>query len=55
MNLLKEHMNILERLTELASKEKEFNERGQFMNIQKMMQYEVEMIGDLKRLDIVTN
>jgi hypothetical protein len=53
MNLLKEHMNILEKLTELASKETQFNERGQFMNIQKMIEMQIRTIDRLKEFGIV--
>lgn len=55
MNLLKTHEEILERLTELASKEKAFEERGQFRNIQKMIYEELEIIEKLKKMDVSDN
>ena len=55
MNLLKTHEEILERLTELASKEKAFEERGQFRNIQKMIYEELEIIEKLKELKVSDN
>jgi len=53
MDLLKEHMNILEKLTGIASKETKFEERGQFLNVQKMVQYEIDIINDLKKINNV--
>lgn len=50
MNLLKTHEEILERLTEIASKEIGFDERGQFMNLQKMIHSEIGFIEKLKEL-----
>ncbi len=52
MNLLKEHMDILKRLTTIASKETQFNERGQFMNIQKMVDNQIRVIERLKEFDV---
>lgn len=53
MNLLKTHEEILERLTEIAIKETKFEERGQFMNVQKMIREELGIIEKLKEAKIV--
>ena len=47
--LLKQHEDILKKLTDKASKETDFGERGQFMNLQKMINNEIVAINDLKR------
>ena len=47
--LLKQHEEILKKLTDKASKETDFGERGQFMNLQKMINNEIVAINDLKR------
>lgn len=52
MNLLKTHEEILERLTEIASKENKFEERSQFINIQKMIKEELTIIEKLKESEI---
>jgi len=48
--LLKQHEEILKKLTDKATKETDFNERGQFINIQKMIENELEAIIDLNRI-----
>lgn len=48
--LLKQHEDILKKLTDKANKETDFGERGQFMNLQKMINNEIEAIDDLKRI-----
>ena len=46
--LLKQHEEILKKLTDKAGKETNFDERGQFMNLQKMISNELNSIADLK-------
>lgn len=48
--LLKQHEDILKKLTDKASSETEFGERGQFMNLQKMISNELYAIADLNRI-----
>lgn len=48
--LLKQHEEILKKLTEKASKESLFDERGQFMNLQKMVDAELRFIKQLNEL-----
>jgi len=48
--LLKQHEEILKKLTDKASKETDFGERGQFINLQKMINNELEAINDLNRI-----
>lgn len=48
--LLKQHEDILKKLTDKASKETDFGERGQFMNLQKMVTNETFTIKELKDL-----
>ena len=55
MNLLKTHEEVLERLTEIASKENKFEERSQFMNIQKMIKEELTIIEKLKESETLDN
>lgn len=55
MNLLKTHEEVLERLTEIASKETKFEERSQFMNIQKMIKEELTIIEKLKESESLDN
>lgn len=55
MNLLKTHEEILERLTEIASKETKFEERSQFMNVQKMIKEELTIIEKLKESETLDN
>ena len=45
--LLKRHEEILKKLTEKASKETGFDERGQFMNLQKMIYSEIGFINNI--------
>ena len=42
--LLKQHEEILKKLTDKASKETDFGERGQFINLQKMINNELDAI-----------
>ena len=53
--LLKQHEEILKNLTDKASKETDFNERGQFINIQKMIDMEIKFIERLKELGETTD
>ena len=48
--LLKQHKEILKKLTEKASKETGFDERGQFMNLQKMIEMEIRFIKNLNEI-----
>ena len=45
--LLKRHEEILKKLTEKASKETGFDERGQFINLQKMIYSEIGFINNI--------
>ena len=48
--LLKQHEEILKKLTDKASKETDFGERGQFINIQKMVEMEIRFIKNLNEI-----
>ena len=48
--LLKQHEEILKKLTDKASKETDFGERGQFMNLQKMVDAEIKAIKNINEI-----
>lgn len=48
--LLKQHEEILKKLTDKASKETDFGERGQFMNLQKMVDAEIKAIRNINEI-----
>lgn len=55
MSMIKQHQEILKRLTDIAIEEKEFKERGQFMNIQKMIQAEIDILKSIEAINKFDN
>ena len=53
--LLKQHEEILKKLTDKASKETDFGERGQFINLQKMINNELDANYGLLKSDQFEN